>query len=187
MTKITSKHWPVRQYSNTTLWVSLISTSLLLAVLVESVCLGILYVNNSLRGRDNSNFAKEHLLTSLFVSAPHVAGLPLHKHFIGYLRSDWAAEWRQFLVPDDLLGCRLAAASSAFDVGHGYKYLYITDDNGFVVDADDPPVTLQKSVDTYRVIVLGRVDRNGHGRPAAVTEYCWDAANGRARAWVDGA
>jgi hypothetical protein len=45
------------------------------------------------------------------------------------------------------------------------QYLYITDDNGFIADVDDPPVALEKSADTYRVIVLGGSTVMGQGAP----------------------
>lgn len=45
MAKITFGQRSGRQYSTTVLWIGLISVLLLLAVLIESVCLGILYAN----------------------------------------------------------------------------------------------------------------------------------------------
>ena len=150
------------QYSTTIFRISLIAVFLILAVLLESVCLCILYVNDSLKGRDTRSFAKEHLLTKLFVSTPPAVDLPPGTHFLGYLISDW--DWRQFVVPDDLLGFHLAAASAAIVLDHD-KELYITDHNGFIVDVNDPPVTLQKPVETYRVIVLGGSTVMGTGAP----------------------
>jgi hypothetical protein len=141
---------------------SSISVLVTLAVLLESVCLGILYVNNSLRGKDNSSFANEHLLTRLFVSAPAAsAGLPLGVHFLGYFPQTRLS----FSEPDDLLGYRLPTTSAVVELDHSNKYLYITDDNGFIVDVNDPPVTLQKPVETYRVIVLGGSTVMGTGAP----------------------
>jgi hypothetical protein len=163
MAKITDRQRSVRRYSTTILWLSLIAFLLLLAVLLESVCLGILYVDDSLKGRDNSFFAEEHLLTRLFVSTPP-APVP-GKHFLGYLRPDHAEGWNQFVVRDDLLGYRLRAAISVFYLYHSNEYLYITDDNGFSADVDDPPVALQKPVDVYRVIVLGGSTVMGEGAP----------------------
>jgi hypothetical protein len=150
------------QYSTTIFRISLIAVFLILAVLLESVCLCILYVNDSLKGRDTRSFAKEHLLTKLFVSTPPAVDLPPGTHFLGYLISDW--DWRQFVVPDDLLGFHLAAASAAIVLDHD-KELYITDHNGFIVDVNDPPVTLEKPVNTYRVIVMGGSTVMGQGSP----------------------
>jgi len=58
----------------------------------------------------------------------------------------------------------LAPATSYFYKDHS-EYLYITDDNGFIADVDDPPVAPEKLVDTYRVIVLGGSSVMGQGAP----------------------
>ena len=156
------KQSSVRRYSTTILWISAIFLLVILAVLLESVCLGILYVNNSLKGKDNSSFANEHLLTRLFVSAPVAPpGLPLGVHFFGYIPQNRFS----FGEPDDLLGWRLPRASAVVELDHSNKYLLITDDNGFIVDVNDPPVALQKPVETYRVIVLGGSTVMGTGAP----------------------
>jgi hypothetical protein len=47
----------------------------------------------------------------------------------------------------------------------GNEYLYLTDENGFSADVDDPPVTLPKPADAYRVIVLGGSAVMGDGSP----------------------
>jgi hypothetical protein len=90
--------------STPVLWISLMSVMLLLAVFTESMCLGILYVNDSLKGIDTSLFAKEHLLTSPFASTPP-SPIP-GKHF------DFAGA--QFTVADELLGWRLAPDTAFF-------------------------------------------------------------------------
>jgi hypothetical protein len=141
--------------STTILWISLISIMLLLTILMESICLGILYVTDSLKRKDTSLFARQHLLTSPFASTPP-APIP-GKYF------DFA--WVQFVVADELLGWRLAPSMSAISRQHINEYLFITDDNGFIADVDDPPVTLEKSADTYRVIVLGGSTVMGEGAP----------------------
>src|SRR5712671_4822509 len=153
MAKIADR--PSGRVSTTILWISLISVTLLLAVLMESMCLGILYVTDTLKGKDTSLFAKQHILTSPFASTPP-APIP-GKHF------DFA--WIQFVVADELLGWRLSPSMSAISKVHINEYLYITDDNGFIADVDDPPVTLEKSADTYRVIVLGGSTVMGEGAP----------------------
>jgi lysophospholipase L1-like esterase len=71
----------------------------------------------------------------------------------------------RLFVPDDLLGHRLPTASAVVHLDHSNKYLYITDDNGFIVDVDDLPVAPQKPVNTYRVIVLGGSTVMGQGAP----------------------
>jgi hypothetical protein len=150
------------QYSNRpiNLWIGLIAALLLLAILLESVCLGILYVNDSLKGNDISAFADRHLLTQLFVSGPPnpVPG----KHFLG--RLPWGDAGTQY-VADSLLGYRMRPAISFFYVAPSAEYLYITDDNGFSADVDDPPITVQKPADAYRVIVLGGSTVMGVGAP----------------------
>ena len=163
MAKVTHRQHLSRQYSTINLWIGLFASLLLWAILLESVCLGILYVSDSLRNKDISAFAKTHLLTRLFVSTP-TNPVPGTK-FLGTLGPDgW--EWAQFHVADDLLGWRLAAKISVFhEPKPDTKYFYITDDNGFIADLDDPPVTLEKSVDAYRVIILGGSTVMGFGAP----------------------
>src|SRR5262245_38133337 len=162
MAKIINKQRSVRQYSTTILWISLISALPILAILVESVCLGILYVNDSIKGKDNSMFFKEHLLTNLFASTPPAPpGLPAHVRFFGY----FDIVHPRFFLPDSLLGWRLTPASSVVYLDHDNKYLYITDENGFSTDVDDPPVRIKKPFDTYRVIVLGGSSVMGQGAP----------------------
>jgi hypothetical protein len=131
------------------LWMNLILVALLLVVLLESTSLAILYVYDSLTGTDTRAFAEEHLLTKAF--APSVPGEQQH------LSSAFAS--------DGLLGWRLVPAASVFDEDHTNKYLFITDSNGFIVDVDDPPVTLDKPPDAYRVIVLGGSTVLGYGAP----------------------
>lgn len=158
MARIPERQRSIRQYSTTNLWIGLIAALLLSAILLESVCLGLLYVDESLKGRDTSAFAKTHLLTKLFVSTPlnPVPG----KKFLGYLKPD-SSEWTKWLVADDLLGWHLAPSVSINDRGS----LFITDNNGFIADVDDPPIVVQKSVDAYRVIVLGGSTVMGGGAP----------------------
>ena len=159
--KITDRQHSSRQYSITNLWIGLIAALLLIPILLESLCLGILYVTGSLNGEDTSAFAKQHLLTRLFVSTPRnpVPGT----HFLGHLPS--GAGWDSYLVADSLLGHRLKSGISVFYVRGSTEYLYVTDDNGFIVDVDDPPIALQKPVDAYRVIVLGGSTVMGEGAP----------------------
>jgi hypothetical protein len=158
MAKITDRQHSSRQYSITNLWIGLIAALLLLAIFLESVCLGILYINDALKGRDTSAFAKSYLLTRLLVStSPNpIPG----KKFIGTLNTD-SPEWAKWLVPDDLLGWHLGHSVSVFL----RESLFITNDNGFIADVDDPPVVVQKSVDAYRVIVLGGSTVMGGGAP----------------------
>ena len=54
---------------------------------------------------------------------------------------------------------------SFFYVAPSAEYLYITDDNGFSADVDDPPITVQKPADAYRIIVLGGSTVMGAGAP----------------------
>jgi hypothetical protein len=164
MAKMTDGQRSSRQYSTTNLWIGLIAALLFLATLMESLCLGILYVNDSIKGKDTSAFINSHLLTRLFRPTPPnpVPG----KKFLGGLETNpW--QWTQWLVPDDLLGWRLGKNISVFyDLFPPRpKDLYITDDNGFSVDVDDPPIALQKPVDAYRVIVLGGSTVMGEGAP----------------------
>jgi len=71
MAKTSDSQHSIRQYSTFTLWIGLISVLLLLLVLLESICIGILYIHDYLKGySDVSTFAKEHLLTKLFVPFP---------------------------------------------------------------------------------------------------------------------
>jgi len=106
MAMLTDRQRLSRQYSTTNLWIGLIVTLLLLAILLESVCLGILYVTDSRKG-----FAETHLLTRHFVATPPNA-VP-GKKFLDTLRTG-GGEWAQFNVADGLLGWRLAAKISAF-------------------------------------------------------------------------
>jgi len=162
--KTTEGSRAIQQYSTTSLSIGVIAALLVLPILLESVCLGILYVNDFLKGRNTSSFAETHLLTKQFISTP--PGPVSGKKFLGVL--DWYNEgaWAQFTIADDLLGWRLAPDVSVFESpGRSAKYLYITDHNGFIVDVDDPPITLQKSVGTHRVIVLGASTVVGLGAP----------------------
>jgi lysophospholipase L1-like esterase len=143
------------RYSSALLWFSLIAGLLLAAILLESSCLVILYVYDTLKGNDTSMFAREHILTRAFASKP--AGPVPGKNFLGHLRSVHPRGWEQFLIADGLLGWHLAPNVSVF---YGYppnttEDLIVTDANGFVSDVDDPPIALQKSVNSYRVFVLG--------------------------------
>ena len=158
----TNRQRSSRQYSTINLWIGLIAALLLLAILLESVCLGILYVNDSLKGNNTSRFAEKHLLTRLFVSTqPNpVPG----KHFLGHLTFGDAG-WGTPFVADSLLGYRMRSAISFYYVAPSAEYLYVTDDNGFVVDVDDPPITVQKPTDAYRIIVLGGSTVMGAGAP----------------------
>src|SRR5262249_54552270 len=70
MTKITDEPRSGGQYSPTILWISLFSVLLLLAVFLESLCLGVLYLNDSLKGKDKNLFLEEHILTKPFASNP---------------------------------------------------------------------------------------------------------------------
>jgi hypothetical protein len=153
-----------RGYSTTNLWIGLIVALLVLAILLEAVCLGILYINDSLKGNYTREFAERHLLTRLFVSTPPnpVPG----KHFLGRLPLGDAG-WGTPFVADSLLGYRMKSAISFVYVAPfaSAEYLYITDDYGFSADVDDPPITLQKPVDIYRVIVLGGSTVMGAGAP----------------------
>jgi hypothetical protein len=144
------------------LGIASIAALLLLILLLEFVFLGVLYVSDTQNGRDTSGFAREHLLTSLFVPTPPnpVPG----KKFLGKLGTDlW--QWAQWLVADDLLGWRLAPDVSVFEDFHPPSNLYVTDANGFSVDVDDPPITLLKPAGIYRVIVLGGSTVMGEGAP----------------------
>jgi len=162
--KTTERPRPSHQYSTTSLSIGVIAALLVLPILVECVCLGILYVDEFLKGRDTSSFAVKHLLTKQFMSTP--PGPVPGKKFLGVLDWDNGEVWAHFAVADDLLGWRLATDISVFESWvSSAKYLYITDHNGFIVDVDDPPIALQKSVGTYRVIVLGASTVVGLGAP----------------------
>ena len=141
----------------------MILVPLIFLVALESVCLGILYFYNSFSGKNDNAFARNHLLTGLFASA--LAGPVAGKHFLGHLRDD--DRWEEFLVPDALLGWRLGSNISVYysPSPRAGEYLYLTDENGFSADVDDPPVALQKSADVYRVIVLGGSTVMGDGSP----------------------
>jgi len=155
----------VRQHSTFTFWIGLIFILLLLPVLLESICIGILYINDYLKGNVTTLFAKEHLLTRLFVTNPPApSDLPSHVHFFGYFNRYTT----QIFTSDGLLGSRLKPASAVVHVDPfrpNDRDLFITDDNGFIVDLNDPPVRLQKSSDTYRIIVLGGSTVMGEGAP----------------------
>src|SRR5262245_33098090 len=97
MTKITDEPRSTRQYSTTILWIDLFTGLLVLAVFLESVCLGILYLNESLKGGDKNLFLEQHILTKPFASNPTEPGPVPGKHFLENL-------WAQYLVADALLG-----------------------------------------------------------------------------------
>jgi hypothetical protein len=158
MAKITSARRSDHQYPTAILWIGLLAALLLIAVSLETVCLAVLYANDFLKGKDTTKFANRHLLSRLVTSSS--AGPVAGKKFVSDLRSDlWA-------IPDDLLGWRLATNSSfVYDLNPFGEYLYTTDDNGFISDVDDPPITLQKSGDIYRVIILGGSTVMGEGAP----------------------
>jgi hypothetical protein len=151
------------QPSTTALWIGLISAFLILVCLSEAACLGILYLDDSLKGRDTRGFAQTHLITRLFVSKPPnpITG----KNFVGTIRWEgWL--WAQWLVADGLLGWRLEPDNSAvYDQHPNSVYLFMTDGDGFITDVDDPPVMLPKPPDVYRVIVLGGSTVMGEGAP----------------------
>jgi lysophospholipase L1-like esterase len=152
-----------RRYSNSVLWITLICGILLTVILLELLCLASLYVYDSLKGRDNYWFAREHILTRPFASIP--AGPVPGKLFLGHLRSIYARGWDQFLPHDGLLGWHLAPNISAYyaDNPESSEDLIVTDENGFSSDVNDPPVALQKSINSYRVIVLGGSTVMGQG------------------------
>jgi hypothetical protein len=141
----------------------LVLVPLVLLVLLESTCLGILYLYNSLSGDGNRSFARNHLLTSLFASTP-IGPVP-GKRFLGHRRD--GDRWEEFLVPDALFGWRLGSNMAVYYSPsiHANEYLYLTDENGFSADVDDPPATLHKPADVYRVIVLGGSAVMGDGSP----------------------
>jgi len=151
------------RYSTGLLRISAIFGLLVLGIVLESTCLGALYLYNSLSGRGNRAFAQNHIVTSLLASAP-TSPAP-GKHFLGHLRDD--NRWEEFLVPDGLLGWRLGSNVSVYYSPSRYsnEYLYLTDENGFSADADDPPIALQKPADVYRVIIVGGSTVMGHGSP----------------------
>jgi hypothetical protein len=157
--------------SATVLWVSSISLLVGFAVLLEAICLGILYVSRSIRGIDTSTFVEDHLLTRPFAPTP-IGPVP-GKRFLGYLRNDKPNVWAQFALADDLLGWHLAPSVSAirlqqfkeFSPQHPLEFLYTTDANGFIADVDEPPIAMQKPGDAYRVIVLGGSIVMGNGAP----------------------
>jgi len=177
-----------RQNSAGFFWISLIVVPLVLLVVLEAVCLGILYFYNSLSGKSNAGFARNHLLTGLF--APAAVGPVPGKHFLGHLRDD--DRWQELLVPDGLLGWRLGSNISVYysPSRQASEYLYLTDENGFSADVDDPPVLREKPAGVYRVIVLGGSTVMGDGAPrpsenlvgmlrAAVRDQRIIAADGR--------
>jgi hypothetical protein len=165
MAKTSDNQRSTRQYSTLTLWIGLISVVLLSTVLLESICVGILYINDHyLKGKNTISFAKEHLLTKFFgLDPPAPPGLPSRVHFLGYVDDVHVG----YLISDGLLGYRLSPASSIVHLDHSNEYLYITDDDGFSIDSEDPPVTLKKSADVYRIMVLGGSTVMGQGAPRA--------------------
>jgi len=177
-----------RQNSVRFFWISLIVVPFVLLVVLEAVCLGILYFYDSLNGKSNDAFARNHLLTRLFAPAP-VGPVP-GKNFLGHLRDD--DRWQELLVPDGLLGWRLGSNISVYysPSRQANEYLYVTDENGFSADVDDPPVLKRKPAGAYRVIVLGGSTVMGDGAPrpsqnlvgmlrAAVRDQRMTAADGR--------
>jgi hypothetical protein len=163
MTKAADGSLRARQYSTPMLRVSLVVVPIVLLIVLESLCLGVLYVYNSVSGTSNAAFARNHLLTRLFAPAPigPVAG----KHFLGHLRDD--DRWEEFLVPDALLGWRQGSNLAVYysPSRRANEYLYLTDANGFSADVDDPPVTRPKPADIFRVIVMGGSTVMGDGSP----------------------
>lgn len=194
MTKVADGRPPSPRYSTRVLWISSIFVLLVLAVMLEAMCLGILYFYNSLSGISNVAFARNHLLTRLFTPAPN--GPVPGKHFLGHLKDD--DRWQEFLVPDGLLGWRLGSNISVYysPSEHANDYLYLTDENGFSADADEPPATLDKPADAYRVIVLGGSTVMGDGSPrpsqnivamrAAVRDRRMTARDGRRLEFING-
>src|SRR5262249_36026556 len=149
-----------RRYRKALLWSGLFIFSLLFTVFLESLCVGIVYLTDSLKGKDTSRFVEKHILTSPFPSK--LAGPVPGKHFLGYLP---IYTW-EFLIPDDLLGWRLASNVSVYyREEYGNEFLYVTDNYGFSVDVNDPPIAIDKSPDVYRVIVLGGSTVMGEGAP----------------------
>src|SRR5215831_10280793 len=110
MTKITEGIKPHPRYSNGLLWACSILLFIVLAATLEAACLGILYLYNSLHGEGNRAFARNHLLTSLFM--PAATGPVPGKRFLGHLRDE--DRWVEFLVPDGLLGWRLGSNISVY-------------------------------------------------------------------------
>lgn len=163
MTNVTDETKPGRRYSDRVLWAASIVVLLALAIILESICLGGLYLYNAVSGHGNRGFAQNHLLTRWLVSAaPNPAP---GKNFLGHLRD--GDRWEEFLIPDGLLGWRLGANIAVYysRVNQASEYLYLTDDNGFSAEANDPPVTAEKPADVYRVIVLGGSTVMGDGAP----------------------
>lgn len=163
MTAVTDAAKSGPRHSTRFLWVCSILLFLVLAVTLEAMCLGILYLYDALQGESNRAFARNHLLTSLFTPAP--TGPIPGKHFLGHTKDD--DRWVEFLVPDGLLGWRLGSNISIYysPSDQSNEYLYLTDENGFIADVDDPPTTLHKPADVYRVIVLGGSTVMGDGSP----------------------
>lgn len=163
MTEVLESSDAGRRNSARFFWISLIIIPFVLLVVLEAVCLGILYFYDSLSGKGNAAFTRNHLLTRLF--APASLGPAPGKHFLGHLRDD--DRWQELLVPDGLLGWRLGSNISVYysPSRRAGEYLYLTDENGFSTDVDDPPVLRQKPVGVYRVIVLGGSTVMGDGSP----------------------
>jgi hypothetical protein len=147
-----------KRYSNTFLWISLTCSLLLASILLESVCLVTLYVYDGLRGKDNYWFTREHILTKAFASIP-ASPVP-GKRFIGRLEFGTRA-WAQFLIGDGLLGWHLPPNISAYY----NEDLIVTDKNGLISEVDDPPIAIEKSISSYRVIVLGGSTVRGQAAP----------------------
>lgn len=164
MTPIADEGSSGNKFSNAVLWTALVFVLLLAAVVLEILCLGALYLYDSRKANfDAGVFAREHILTRPFASAP-ASPVP-GKQFLGHLRSVNPRGWAQFLVLDELLGWRLGADISTY---YGYdehtgEDLIVTDANGFSVDVDQAAVPLQKSSDAYRIIVLGGSTVMGEG------------------------
>jgi hypothetical protein len=188
MTEVLESSEAGRQHVRRFFWISLIAVPLVLLVFLEAVCLGIVYFYDSLTGKTNAAFARNHLLTHLFAPAP-VGPVP-GKRFLGHLRDD--DRWQELLVPDGLLGWRLGSDISVYysPSRQAGEYLYLTDENGFSADVDDPPVARSKPAGVYRVIVLGGSTVMGDGAPRpsqnlvgmlgrAVREQRITAADGR--------
>jgi len=163
MAKTVDRHKPARRYATATLWTGLIATALLLGVLVELACLTILYAVDSSDEANREAFAQTHLLTKPFVSAPRNPAPG--KRFLGTLGSI-DARWAKAEVADDLLGWRLAPNVAFFYAPvPPSRYLFSTDEYGFVAGVDDPPVELPKPTNTYRVIIFGGSTVWGTGAP----------------------
>lgn len=124
---------------------------------LEAISLFVLWVIlDRNRLNEHGTFFLDHLLTR-----PFAKELFPGKRYIGNLKAG-TPNWREILVPDSLLGWRMAPNVAAI---HNNRYLYITDPNGFIADIDDPPVTVRKTEGTYRIIVIGGSTVMGQGAP----------------------